>query len=54
MASRAGVPFSDVLGAGKDVLGAGKLTLDATIGLTGLVEAMHGTIARAPGVFGSP
>jgi hypothetical protein len=37
-----------------DLRGVGKLTIDAAVGLTGLVEAMHHNIAHAPGVLGPP
>jgi hypothetical protein len=36
-----------------DLLGAGRLAIDATIGLTSLVETMHHNILRTPGVFGA-
>lgn len=35
-----------------DIRGYSRLAVDATIGLTDLVESMHGNIARAPRVFG--
>lgn len=35
-----------------DLHGVGKLAIDATIGLTKLVETMHHNILRVPGVFG--
>ena len=35
-----------------DIHGVGKLAIDATIGLTKLVETMHHNILRVPGVFG--
>ena len=35
-----------------DVRGASRLAIDATIGLTNLVEMMHHNISRGPGVFG--
>jgi hypothetical protein len=37
-----------------DVRGASRLAIDATTGLTELVVAMHLTIARRPGVLGTP
>jgi pimeloyl-ACP methyl ester carboxylesterase len=37
-----------------DVRGFSRLAVDATLGLTNLVEAMHHTIARAPGMLGAP
>jgi len=37
-----------------DLRGASRLAIDATTGLTELVEAMHQNIARRPGVFGTP
>ena len=37
-----------------DVRGASRLAIDATIGLTNLVEMMHHNISRMPGVFGMP
>lgn len=36
-----------------DLHGAGKLVIDATIGLTNLVETMHHNISRAPGILGT-
>jgi pimeloyl-ACP methyl ester carboxylesterase len=36
-----------------DLHGAGRLVIDATIGLTNLVEAMHHNISRMPGMFGA-
>ena len=36
-----------------DIRGYSRLAVDATIGLTDLVESMHGNIARIPGVFGA-
>ena len=36
-----------------DLRGAGQLAIDATIGLTNLVETMHKNISRVPGIFGS-
>ena len=36
-----------------DLHGASKLAVDATIGLTNLVEAMHHNILRAPNIFGT-
>jgi hypothetical protein len=35
-----------------DLRGASRLAIDATIGLTSLVETMHHNILRTPGVFG--
>ena len=35
-----------------DLRGFHRLANDATVGLTDLVEALHGTIARVPGIFG--
>ena len=37
-----------------DVRGLSRLAVDATLGLTDLVEAMHTTIAHAPGILGPP
>ena len=37
-----------------DLLGFSRLTIDATTGITNLVEAMHLNIARAPGILGVP
>src|SRR6516225_907355 len=37
-----------------DVRGYGRLAIDATLGLTSLVEIMHHNILRTPGVFGKP
>ena len=37
-----------------DIRGASKLVIDATIGLTDLVETMHHNISRVPGIFGTP
>lgn len=37
-----------------DLRGIGRLAIEATAGLTDLVEAMHHNIARAPGILGSP
>jgi pimeloyl-ACP methyl ester carboxylesterase len=37
-----------------DVRGFSHLAVDATLGLTDLVEAMHHTIARAPCILGTP
>jgi hypothetical protein len=37
-----------------DVHGIGRLAVDATLGLTNLVEAVHHTIARAPSIIGTP
>ena len=36
-----------------DLRGAGKLAIEATIGLTNLVETMHHNISRLPGIFGT-
>ena len=36
-----------------DIRGYSRLAIDATIGLTDLVESMHRNIARVPGVFGA-
>jgi hypothetical protein len=36
------------------VLGFSRLAIDATVGFTGLVEAMHLKIARKPGILGPP
>ena len=36
-----------------DLHGAGKLLIDATIGLTNLVETMHHNISRVPGILGA-
>ena len=36
-----------------DIRGLGRLASDATVGLTDVVEAMHDTIGRTPGVFGT-
>ena len=35
-----------------DLRGVGRLAIDATLGLTRLVETMHHNIARAPGPLG--
>ncbi len=35
-----------------DLLGAGRLAADATLGVTGVVESMHGTIARGSPIAG--
>jgi hypothetical protein len=35
-----------------DVRGAGRMVIDATLGITDLVEAMHSTILRVPWIFG--
>ncbi len=35
-----------------DLRGIGRLAIDATIGITDLVEAMHRNIASTPGIFG--
>lgn len=37
-----------------DLLGFSRLAIDATAGLTELVEAMHDNIARAPGILDTP
>jgi hypothetical protein len=37
-----------------DLNGASRLAIAATTGITDLVEAMHGTIVRTPGVLGHP
>jgi pimeloyl-ACP methyl ester carboxylesterase len=37
-----------------DLRGAGRLAIDATIGLTNLVENLHHNILRTPGVLGTP
>ncbi|HUL59751.1 MAG TPA: alpha/beta hydrolase, partial [Anaeromyxobacteraceae bacterium] len=37
-----------------DLHGWGRLAFDATLGLTGVVEAMHREIARAPGILAAP
>jgi PGAP1-like protein len=37
-----------------DLHGASRLAIAATTGITDLVEAMHGTIVRTPGVLGKP
>lgn len=36
-----------------DVHGAGRLAVEATLGITDLVEAMHKTILHGPGIFGA-
>ena len=36
-----------------DIRGAGRLTIDAILGVTGLVETMHHNILRAPGILGA-
>ena len=38
----------------KDIQGAGKLTVDAIIGITDIVEAMHHTIVSFGGIMGEP
>lgn len=38
---------------GSDLRGCGRLVVDATLGLTRLVETMHHNIARMPGVLGT-
>ncbi|MEP7156600.1 MAG: alpha/beta hydrolase, partial [Betaproteobacteria bacterium] len=35
-----------------DLRGASRLVIDATLGLTDLVETMHHNILRVPGMFG--
>jgi pimeloyl-ACP methyl ester carboxylesterase len=37
-----------------DIHGLSRLAIDATLGLTNLAEAVHHTIASAPGVLGTP
>jgi pimeloyl-ACP methyl ester carboxylesterase len=37
-----------------DLRGVGRLAIDATLGITSLVETMHHNIARAPGPLGKP
>ncbi len=37
-----------------DLLGASRLAIEATAGLTGVVESVHHTVARAPGILGGP
>jgi hypothetical protein len=37
-----------------DIRGASQLVIDATVGLTDLVESLHHNISRAPGVLGKP
>lgn len=37
-----------------DLRGLSRLTIDATAGVTHLVEAVHRTVSRAPGVLGAP
>ncbi len=37
-----------------DLRGYSRLAVEATIGVTGVVEAMHHNIARAPGILGRP
>jgi pimeloyl-ACP methyl ester carboxylesterase len=37
-----------------DLRGVGRLVVEATVGLTDVVEAMHLSIARSTGVFGKP
>jgi pimeloyl-ACP methyl ester carboxylesterase len=37
-----------------DLQGAGRLAIDATVGLTNLVENLHQNILRTPGVLGTP
>jgi len=37
-----------------DLRGAGRLAIDATLGVTALVEAMHRTIASGPALLGRP
>jgi hypothetical protein len=38
----------------EDLRGASRLAVDATTGVTGLVEALHRTIASGPAVLGAP
>ena len=37
-----------------DLRGFHRLASDATVGLTDMVEAMHHTIVRTPGILGEP
>jgi len=37
-----------------DIQGLAQLAVDAVVGITGIVEAMHHTIVSAPAVFGTP
>ena len=37
-----------------DIRGVSQLAIDATVGVTDLVETMHQTIIRSPGVLGAP
>ena len=37
-----------------DLLGFSRLAVDATLGLSAVVEALHDNIARAPGIFDAP
>lgn len=37
-----------------DVRGVSRMVIDATLGVTDLVEAMHSTILRVPWIFGKP
>src|SRR5262250_1890652 len=37
-----------------DLRGVSRLAIDATTGVTGLVEAMHASIARVPARLGGP
>src|SRR5450432_3932361 len=37
---------------GSDIRGYGRLAIDATLGLTSLVETMHHNILRTPGILG--
>jgi hypothetical protein len=39
---------------GSDLHGLGRLAIDATLGLTDLVETMHHNVSRVPGVLGTP
>ena len=39
---------------GSDLHGFGRLAVEATLGLTSLVETMHHNILRAPSIFGTP
>jgi hypothetical protein len=40
--------------SGSDIHGLGRLAIDATLGLTDLVETMHHNVSRLPGVLGTP
>ncbi|NJL28049.1 MAG: alpha/beta hydrolase, partial [Thermoanaerobaculia bacterium] len=37
-----------------DLRGLSRLTITATTGVTDLVEALHHTISRRPGILGAP